>query len=127
MLTEALVHSPLALYFVAIAALLATVLPLRRLSLRSILFLAFALLSLALTWNAMFMYFERSFVEAALRENVRVARYTTTRWLSSTSLFDEGTPRPDRIQLTCQPGDGSAHPQSAGSCPSSCVCSRLAR
>ncbi|KAL8283870.1 hypothetical protein RQP46_005302 [Phenoliferia psychrophenolica] len=84
-------HLPLIGYMSSIGLLLGLLSPSlsRALTRRSALYLVLALGSLGYTWYYMVMFFERSFVEAALRANVSARVFTTKAWLRDTSLFVE--------------------------------------
>ncbi|KAI5481377.1 Set and Cytidine deaminase-like domain containing protein [Pseudohyphozyma bogoriensis] len=82
---------PLIGYFALIAFLLVLVSPalLRKPTAKSLVYGALAIASLGVTWTYMFLYFERSYIEAALRANVRPQKFTAKEWLADVSLFNE--------------------------------------
>ena len=85
-------HLPLAGYMTSIFVLLALLSPAltsRRPTARSTFYLVLALGSVAYTWYYMIQFFERSFIEAALRANVSPRVFGTREWLRDTSLFVE--------------------------------------
>lgn len=84
-----LIYCPLIGYFIIIITVLYSI-SLNKLPTRySLLFNSLALIAFAFTWYYMILYFERSFIQAALLQNYRLRYYSIKAWLLSTSLFHQ--------------------------------------